>query len=52
MYTCEGMSKNSIKYNMDIQFTKGDEARAKYGKIKIHQKEVFDKELFFTSVTS
>jgi len=35
---------------LKVQFTKGDRARAKYGKIKIHQREKFDKELFLKDV--
>jgi hypothetical protein len=32
------------------QFTKGDQARAKYGRINIYQQEVFDEERFLASV--
>ena len=33
-----------------VQFSKGDQARAKYGSINIHQHEVFDKDVFLASV--
>ena len=33
-----------------VQFSKGDKARAAYGRIKIHQREHFDEEMFLASV--
>ena len=33
-----------------VQFSKGDKARAAYGRIKIHQSEHFDEEVFLASV--
>ena len=33
-----------------VQFTQGDMARARYGKIKIHQRKTFDKKLFLQDV--
>lgn len=40
-------SKSGKKH---MQFSKGDKARAAYGRIKIHQREVFDEEKFLDSV--
>jgi hypothetical protein len=36
--------------NKKIQFTKGDQARANYGRIKIYQQELFDKKKFLNTI--